>query len=130
MSHFQILIKIDSAIWASLLNDDSKDFKMTNTETTGGLHLDPGTWILGTGITSRQHCKLTEILSLFEIPNFQPTALSYFQPCHATMPVSIQGLVLPFPILMYFDSVLVILKSLESSFSRAAQMAESTFINI
>ena len=33
MSHFQILIEIDSAIWASLLNDDSKDFKMTNTET-------------------------------------------------------------------------------------------------
>ena len=98
MSHFQILIKIDSAIWASLLNDDSKDFKMTNTETTGGLHLDPGTWILGTGITSRQHCSLTEILSLFEIPNFQPTALSYSQPCHATMPVFIQCLVLPLPI--------------------------------
>ena len=109
MSHFQILIKIDSAIWASLLNDDSKDFKMNNTETTGGLHLDPGTWILGTGITSRQHCSLTEILSLFEIPNFQPTALCYFQPCHATMPVSIQCLVLPLPILMYFVSVFVIL---------------------
>ena len=98
MSHFQILIKIDSAIWASLLNDDSKDFKMNNTETTGGLHLDPGTWILGTGITSRQHCRLTEILSMFtsgqccrlsEIlsmfengtcPNFNPTASSHFQP--------------------------------------------------
>ena len=70
MSHFQILIKIDSAIWASLLNDDSKDFKMNNTETTGGLHLDPGTWILGTGITFRQRCSLTEILSMFQCLKF------------------------------------------------------------
>ena len=78
MSHFQILIKIDSAIWASLLNDDSKDFKMNNTETTGGLHLDPGTWILGTGITSRQRCRLTEILSMFQCLKFP---ISTLEPC-------------------------------------------------